>query len=172
MSDFFFKDALDAWLPNASTLKFYNTRIPITLLSYNTGGSKQTTQDRLQATLSGNINKKAQVGGMVDYLYSKGSYNYQSTSDLTWGVSGSYLGDRYEFQGYFYHYDMLNKENGGIVNDLYITDPAEVQGGTTTVDTKNTACSRTPAPARSRPSPSAACAVLRASRPSRSVPAI
>ena len=137
MSDFFFKDALDAWLPNASTLKFYNTRIPITLLSYNTGGSKQTTQDRLQATFSGNINKKAQVGGMVDYLYSKGSYNYQSTSDLTWGVSGSYLGDRYEFQGYFYHYDMLNKENGGIVNDLYITDPAEVQGGTTTVDTKN-----------------------------------
>lgn len=137
MSDFFFKDALDAWLPNASTLKFYNTRIPMTLLSYNTGGSKQTTQDRLKATFSGNINKRAQIGGMLDYLYSKGSYNYQATSDLTWGVSGSYLGDRYEFQGYFYHYDMLRKENGGIVNDLYITDPAEVQGGTTKVDTKN-----------------------------------
>lgn len=137
MSDFFFKDALDAWLPNSNSLKFYNTRIPMTLLSYNTGGSKQTTQDRLQATFSGNINKRAQIGGMLDYLYSKGSYNYQSTNDLTWGASGSYMGDRYEFQGYFYHYDMLNKENGGIVNDLYITDPAEVQGGTTKVDTKN-----------------------------------
>ena len=79
MSDFFFKDALDAWLPNSNSLKFYNTRIPMTLLSYNTGGSKQTTQDRLQATFSGNINKRAQIGGMLDYLYSKGSYNYQST---------------------------------------------------------------------------------------------
>ena len=137
MSDFFFKDALDAWLPNSNSLKFYNTRIPMTLLSYNTGGSKQTTQDRLQATFSGNINKRTQIGGMLDYLYSKGSYNYQSTNDLTWGASGSYMGDRYEFQGYFYHYDMLNKENGGIVNDLYITDPAEGQGGTTKVDTKN-----------------------------------
>ena len=136
MSDFFFKDALSAWMPNTSTLKFYNTRLPMTLLSYNTGGSKATTQDRLKADFSGNINKRAQIGAMIDYLYSIGSYNYQSVKDLTWGASGSYLGDRYEMQAYFYHYDMLNKENGGIVNDLYITDPAEVQGGSTKVDTK------------------------------------
>ena len=31
---------------------------------------------------------------------------------------------------------MLNKESGGITDDRYITDPAEVQGGTTTVDPK------------------------------------
>lgn len=136
MSDFFFKDALSAWTPNSSTLKFYNTGQPMTLLSYNTGGGKETTQDRLQATFSGNVNKRTQIGAMLDYLYSKGSYNYQATNDLTWGASGSYIGDRYEFQGYFYHYDLLNKENGGITNDLYITDPAEVQGGSTKVDTK------------------------------------
>lgn len=136
MSDFFFKDALSAWTPNSSTLKFYNTGQPMTLLSYNTGGGKETTQDRLQATFSGNANKRTQIGAMLDYLYSKGNYNYQATNDLTWGFSGSYIGDRYEFQGYFYHYDLLNKENGGITNDLYITDPAEVQGGSTKVDTK------------------------------------
>lgn len=136
MSDFFFRDALSAWLPNASTLKFYNTRIPMTLLSYNTGGGKQTAQDHLKADFSGNINKRAQVGAMIDYIYSKGNYNYQATKDLTLGASGSYMGDRYEMQAYAYYYDFLNKENGGIVNDLYITDPAQVQGGTTKVDTK------------------------------------
>lgn len=136
MSDFFFKDALSPWLPNSSTLKFYNTKIPMTLLSYNTGGSKETTQDRLKADFSGNISKRAQIGAMFDYLYSKGSYNYQAVKDLTWGISGSYLGDRYEMQAYYYHYNMLNKENGGIANDLYIIDPALVQGGTTKVDTK------------------------------------
>ena len=137
MSDFFFKDALSAWLPNSSTLKFYNTRLPMTLLSYNTSVGSQTAQDHLKADFSGNINKRAQVGAMVDFIYSKGNYNFQATKDLVWGASGSYLGDRYEMQAYYYHYDMLNKESGGIVDDRYITDPAEVQGGTTKVDTKS-----------------------------------
>lgn len=136
MSKFFFRDALDAWLPSVNNMKFYNTRIPMTLVSYNTGGGKQNTQDRFQADFSGNINAKAQVGAMLDYIYSKGSYNYQATKDLIWGVSGSYMGDRYELQAYYNHFNLLNKENGGITNDLYITDPAEVQGGTTSVDAK------------------------------------
>ncbi len=137
MSDFFFRDALAAWMPSESSLKFYNTRIPMTLLSYNTGGSRDNAQDRLSTTFSGNFNKRAQIGVMADYLYSKGSYSNQSTKDLTWGLSGSYMGDRYEFQGYYYHYNMLNKESGGITDDLFITDPAQVQGGSSSVNPQN-----------------------------------
>ncbi len=47
------------------------------------------------------------------------------------------MGDRYEMQAAFDQFNSLNKENGGIVDDLYITDPAEIQGGSTKVDTKN-----------------------------------
>lgn len=39
-------------------------------------------------------------------------------------------------QAYFNHFNLLNKENGGITDMLYITDPAEVQGGITKVDPK------------------------------------
>ncbi len=137
MSDFFFRDALSHWLPSESKQKFYNTRIPMTLLSFNSSGGRETAQERLQTTFSGNINSKAQVGAMLDYLYSKGSYNYQAVKDLAWGASGSYLGDRYEFQGFFNHYNMVNKENGGITDMLYITDPAELQGGVTSIDSKS-----------------------------------
>ncbi len=136
MGDFFFSDALSAWLPSDSKMKFYNTRIPMTLLSYNTGGGRDNSQDRLSTTFSGNINKRAQVGILADYLYSKGSYENQATKDLTWGASGSYMGDRYEFQGFYNHYNFLNKENGGITDDLYITDPAQVQGGSSSVNPK------------------------------------
>ncbi len=136
MSDFFFRDALAPYTPSLANQKFYNTRIPMTLLTYNTGGGKQTTQDLLSARFSANANKRTQIGAMVDYLYSKGMYNYQADKHLNWGVSGSYMGDRFEFQGFWVHYNMLNKENGGITNDLYITDPAEVQGGSTSIDTK------------------------------------
>lgn len=136
MSDFFFRDALSAWLPTIDNTYFYNTRIPMTLLSYNFGGGKENAQDRLKADFSGNINSRAQIGGMVDYLYSKGSYNYQATKDLSWGFSGSYIGDRFQFQGFYNHYNFVNQENGGIEDDRYITDPAEIQGGSTSVDTK------------------------------------
>jgi hypothetical protein len=137
MSDFFFRDALRPWIVSTSTMRFYNTRIPMTKLSYNTGGGRDNAQDRLSTVFSGNINKKAQVGALFDYLYSKGSYNYQADKELTWGLSGSYIGDRYEMQAFYNHYNLLNKENGGITDDLYIIDPAELQGGQTSINTKN-----------------------------------
>ncbi len=137
MSDFFFRDALAHWMPTHDKMRFYNTRIPMTVVSFNTAGGRENAQERLKATFSGNINAKAQVGAMLDYLYSKGCYNNQATKDLSWGLSGSYLGDRYEMQAYYNHYNLLNKENGGITDMLYITDPAELQGGVTSVDPKS-----------------------------------
>ncbi len=135
-SDFFFRDGLTPWIPSVNTMRFYNTRIPMTLLSYNTAGGRDNAQERLGVTFSGNINAKAQVGALLDYIYSKGSYANQADKDLIWGLSGSYLGDRYEMQAYYNHYNLLNKENGGITDSLYILDPALIQGGVSKVDPK------------------------------------
>ncbi len=137
MSDFFFRDALEPWLPSLDKMRFYNTRVPITLLSFNTGGGRDNAQERLKLDFSGNVNEKLQIGAKVDYLYSKGSYADQGAKNLTWGFSGSYIGDRYELQAYYNHYNLVNKENGGITDMLYITDPAELQGGVTTIDPKS-----------------------------------
>lgn len=136
-SDFFFRDALSHWILTGNKMKFYNTRIPMTLLSFNTGGGQETTQDRLRGIFSGNINRRAQIGANLDYLYSKGSYANQADKELTWGVNGSYMGDRFEFQGFYNHYNLLNKENGGITDDLYITDPAKLQGGVSSINSKS-----------------------------------
>lgn len=137
MSDFYFRDAVSAWLPSDKTIKWYNTRIPMTLLSYNFGGGSNDGQDRFQTIFSANANKRVQVGALIDYLYSKGSYENQAAKDLTWGLSGSYTGERFEFLGNFYHFNLLQKENGGITDDAYIRDPASVQGGNTSVNCKN-----------------------------------
>lgn len=137
MSDFFLMDGLEAWLPSVRTMKFYNSRIPMTLLSYNASGGRDNAQERLSTIFSGNINAKAQVGALLDYLYSKGSYENQAVKNLTWGLSGSYIGDRYEFQGFLNHWNSVNKENGGITDPLYITDPAALQGGVATINSKS-----------------------------------
>ena len=136
-SDFYFRDPLAHWLPSEHTMKYYNSRIPMTLLSYNASGGKETAQERLKGDFSGNINSKAQVGALLDYIYSKGSYANQALKNLTWGASGSYMGDRYEMQSFYNHYNSLNKENGGITDSRYITDPAALQGGVSSINAKS-----------------------------------
>ena len=136
-SDFFFEDAIVAWLHNTGTMRFYNTRIPMTLLSHSTGGDKYSNLDRTKLEFSGNVNRKTQVGAGIDYIYSKGSYDAQADKDFTWRLFGSHMGDRYEMQTFFDHYNYTTKESGGITDDRYITDPAEVQGGETRVDNKS-----------------------------------
>lgn len=132
---FFFADALDAWLPGKQ--KFYNVYIPFTQVSFNTGGNKQNTQDRLRVDFAGNANRRVGVGAMLDYLYSKGMYQAQSSKDFTFGFSGYYSGDRYQMQAYYTHYNLLNKENGGITDPLYITDPAQLQGGVSKIEPRS-----------------------------------
>ena len=136
-SEFFFEDAIAAWMHNTSTMRYYNTRIPMTLLSHSTGGDKYSNLDRTQAEFSGNVDRKTQLGAAVDYIYSKGSYDVQADKDFTWRLFGSHMGDRYEMQAFFNHYNYTTKESGGITDDRYITDPAEVQGGETRVDNKS-----------------------------------
>lgn len=137
MSDFFFRDAILPWLPAQGSHKYYNTRVPMTLLSYNAAGGKQDSQDRLKAVFSGNAGPRFQFGADLDYIYSKGSYENQAVKDMMWGLSGSYIGDRYELQAFFNHYNNLNKENGGITDDLYIIDPAVLQGGSASITPKS-----------------------------------
>ncbi|MBS7375811.1 MAG: hypothetical protein KIG52_07695, partial [Muribaculaceae bacterium] len=100
-SDFFFEDALEAWLPSVATQVYYNTRIPMTLMSYTFGGNRYSNQDRFKTEFSGNVNKAIQIGAAIDYLYSKGSYDAQADKDFTWRLFGSYIGDRYELQTFF-----------------------------------------------------------------------
>ena len=135
-SEFFFEDVIETWIGKLSDQKYYNTGEPMTLLSYTTGGNKYNNQDRLEGVFSGNVNKRLQLGAMLDYIYSKGNYDYQAAKNFMWGINGSYIGDRYEMQAFYNNYTMLNKENGGITDDRYITDPAEVQAGETKVDAK------------------------------------
>jgi hypothetical protein len=63
-------------------------------------------------------------------------YANQAAKNFTWGASVSYIGERFEVQTYGYHYALSVQDNGGITDDLYITDPAEVQGGQNSVEAK------------------------------------
>ena len=136
-TNFFLDDAMNTWLPSIDNQVFYNTRIPMTLLGYATGGDKHSNQDRTQALFSGNVDKRLAIGAKVDYIYSKGSYDYQAGKNFMAGGFASYKGDRYELHTFFNTWNATVKESGGITDDRYITDPAAVQGGETRVNPKD-----------------------------------
>lgn len=136
-SEFLFYNSLEFWLPSFAKQKFHNTYVPTTILQYNYTGNSENHQDRLQGEFSGNVNRRIGIGAFVDYLHSKGVYNYQAAKNFNWGFSGYYLGDRYEMQAFYQQYAHQNLENGGITDDRYITDPAAVQGGVTSVQYKS-----------------------------------
>lgn len=134
---FFFDDALSAILPSLKTFKFYNVYTPMTLLSYNFGGNKQNHADRLNAVFAGNVNRNIGIGAFLDYNYCKGAYKDQALKDLSFGASFYFNSHRYEAQAIYWHFTNLNKDNGGITDDLYITDPAQVQGGIDKIEPKS-----------------------------------
>ena len=136
-SQFIFEDAVEHWSPTFKKEKFYNVYIPMTLLTYDFGGNRDNHNDRLKGVFAGNVNKKIGLGANVDYLYSKGAYSYQAAKNLVYGLQGYYNGDRYEMQAFLEHYNSLTQANGGITDDLYITDPAVLQGGVDNIEPKS-----------------------------------
>lgn len=129
MGPFFFNYSLDQWLPSLGGQKFYNVYTPMTLLAYNFGGNRDNHTDRLTAQFAGNVNQRIGVAAFIDYLYSKGCYAEQAAKDFLYGGNVYYTGHRYEMQVLYNAFNFLNKENGGITDDRYITDPAVLQGG-------------------------------------------
>lgn len=136
VSDFFMEDGIARWLYTPETHRYYNTRLPMTIIGYSGGGNKYSNQDHTTVKFSGNATPELQFGAGLDYIYSKGSYDYQADKNFAWNFSSSYRGDRYRMHFLITNYNFLTKESGGITDDRYITDPAEVQGGQTKVDTK------------------------------------
>lgn len=136
-SQFLFDNALSYWIPSFAKQKFYNVYIPYTQLSYDMGYGSEERTDNLMATFAGNVNRHIGIGAWVKYPYTKGFYQNQATKGLGWGASFYYNGDRYEAQTFFNHYNHVNKENGGITDDLYITNPAELQGGVNEIEPKS-----------------------------------
>lgn len=135
--EFFFLSAIQPWRPTLSTAKFYDVFVPMTLASYTFGGNKDNGQERVGAIFAGNVNRRIGIGANIDYLYSKGMYNYQAVKDINYGFNAYYTGDRYAMQALFYQFNNLNKENGGITDPLYITDPAVLQGGVSKIESKS-----------------------------------
>ena len=122
-SQFVFSKPYDFYLPAVSRFLFTNTKSPRANLTYHSAGGKQDGDDRFRAEFATNINKRAGIGGVLDYVYGRGYYRNQPHSSFGGSLYGSYLGERYMVHALFNTARIKNVENGGIEDEAYIVNP-------------------------------------------------
>ena len=126
-SDFLFADNLRAYFKQPDNFNFVNTKIPYSNVSYQSAGSSDSKEERLQALLTLNLGKKLNIGTSVDYLYARGFYNSQSAKHTDWVFFGNYLSDRHQLHLFINPASShTNAENGGLQDDNYVAYPERV----------------------------------------------
>lgn len=134
---FMFSQVYEPFFLTPEKASFFNTTIPLMNLSYLTGGSGTSKEERFKALFTANSGKRLNVGADMDYINARGFYQYQSVSDFMYKLFGSYNSDKYSLHAFVGNSNLSNMENGGITDDRYITDPLSMSGGTKILTTNS-----------------------------------
>ena len=119
--DFIFADAYDHYIITPQNGIFYDTKIPYSLVTYNRAGGAAKREEQLKILLTSNFGKKINIGWDFDYIYSRGFYNSNGNKIINYRFFGNYLSDRYETHAHIRNANIVNGENGGLINDRNIT---------------------------------------------------
>ena len=124
-SEFFFIDAYSFSRIEPEQFLFLNTLSPYTNISYDECGNNQHGDDHIRGKFGVNANKRLGMGFDLNYHYGRGYYQNQNVSHFRASIFASYRGDRYQMHLLASAYQHKANENGGIVNDTYITHPEQ-----------------------------------------------
>ena len=128
-SQFFFTDPYDQSVLRPEDVTFTNTFSPYTNLTYYKSFNNRNSEERFKSYFAINANKRLGFGFYIDYLYGRGMYNNQSTAFFNGGLFACYRGDKYDMHFIFNNDNLKMRENGGITDDRYITDPLGMAEG-------------------------------------------
>ena len=128
-SQFFFTDPYDQTVLRPEDVTFTNTLSPFTNLTYYKSFNSRNSEERFKSYFAINANKRLGFGFYIDYVYGRGMYSNQSTALFNGGLFASYRGDKYDLHFIFNNDNLKMRENGGITDDRYITDPLDMAEG-------------------------------------------
>ena len=123
---FIFTDPYSWMFRTPDHFQFLNTLSPFTNITYDNCGDKTDGEDHIDAKFAVNVNKRLGFGFDLNYAYARGYYSNQNASHFSATLFGSYIGDQYQMHFLFSNYHQKVAENGGILDDNYITHPESV----------------------------------------------
>ena len=126
---FFFLDPYDFTVVEPEDVVYTNTKSPFTNLTYYKQGGSSDGEERFKSYFAVNANKRLGFGFNIDYVYGRGKYMNQSTALFNGNLFAYYLGDKYNMHFSFINDNLKVAENGGIVDDRYVTRPLDMAEG-------------------------------------------
>lgn len=123
---FVFEDVYSPYLKNPDNYIFHNTRVAYSQLNYQRAGNRQYREERLKPLLTMNLGKKINIAVEGDIINSKGFYKSQAVKHNDWLFAGNYLSDKFESHIFASTSTIMQFENGGITDDLFITEPDSI----------------------------------------------
>lgn len=126
---FFFLDPYDFTVIEPEDVVYTNTKSPFTNLTYYKQGGSSDGEERFKAYFAVNANKRLGFGFNIDYVYGRGKYMNQSTALFNGDIFAYYLGDKYNMHFSFVNDNLKVAENGGIIDDRYVTRPLDMAEG-------------------------------------------
>lgn len=123
ISTFYFTQPYDFTTKEPDNFLFVNTLSPYAHVSYETCGDKQHGEDHIDAKYAINAGKRLGLGFDLDYHYATGYYDNQHNSNFRASLFSTYIGDKYQMHFITSFYHRKHTENGGIMDDEYITHP-------------------------------------------------
>ena len=134
---FDFLQPFDYFYTTPDRFLFTDTKSPYTNLTYHSSGNQIDGDDRFRAYFSTNAGKHFGAGFLFDYLYARGRYDNQASSQMNFSLFSFYRSDRYNYHLLASHYHIKQAENGGITDDRYITRPEETDGANSNFGTSD-----------------------------------
>ena len=127
-TDFLFGTPYDAYTPTYRDVRFSNTTTPYSNISYKRGFKTYHEEHDLHFDFTGNLNRRTNLGTVLNYLDDAGHYKSQAGKSFNGSVNGSYDGQHYSLYGAFVFNQLSNFENGGLLN------PSDLQNKNMTTD--------------------------------------
>lgn len=126
-NDFLFADNYSPFFITPQDVRYYNTRLPYSNISYKTGGVTYRKEDNVSFIFTGNLNKRTNLGITLEYLSPIGQYQNQTSKDFTGSLFASYDGERYFGRGSMSLTTIRSHENGGIATTESLNKEVKAQ---------------------------------------------
>ena len=120
--DFTFARSYDAYTVRPDNVPFYNSKRPITNMTYLESGQKRYREEHFELVHSQNISPSTSANVNYKTRGTMGRYDWQRTKNHVLSVAVAHTGKRYSVHAAYMHNNISARENGGVVGKWAIAD--------------------------------------------------
>ena len=120
--DFTFARSYDAYTSRPENVPYYNSKKPLTNMTYLESGQKRYREEHFELVHSQNISPSTSANINYKARSTMGQYDWQRTKNHVLSLAVAHTGKRYSVHAAYMHNNINTRENGGVVGKWAIAD--------------------------------------------------